>query len=127
MLIGSRQFCETIARAGRLSVPGRLVMTRVSSLREVLEVLRAHEPELRRLGVRHASVFGSVARGEARPDSDIDVLVDLDPARPIGVFECARLKLHIGELVGGAGDVVNRKTLKLLLRESVLRDVVGAF
>jgi len=72
-------------------------------------------------------VFGSVARGEARPNSDIDVLVDLDPNRPIGVFEYARLKIYIGELLGGAGDVVNRRTLKPLLRENILRDCVNAF
>ena len=99
----------------------------MTELRGALETLQQHETELRRLGVRHASVFGSVARGEARPDSDIDVLVDLDPERPIGVFEYARLKLYIGELLGGAGDVVNRKTLKPLLRESILHDCVNAF
>jgi len=97
------------------------------SLHDALEALRAHEAELRRLGVCHAAVFGSVARGEARPESDVDVTVELDPERPIGVFEYARLKLYITELVGGTGDVVNRKTLKPLLRESILRDCVNAF
>lgn len=80
-----------------------------------------------RLGVRHVAVFGSVARGQARPDSDVDVLVDLDPERPIGIFEYARLKLYLGELLGGAGHIVNRKTLKPLFRESILRDCVNAF
>jgi predicted nucleotidyltransferase len=51
----------------------------VADLKSVLEALKAHESELRQLGVRHAAVFGSVARGQARPQSDIDVLVDLDP------------------------------------------------
>ena len=101
-----------------------LSMTR---LEVVLEKLRRSEPDLRRMGVRHASIFGSVARGEARPDSDIDVLVDLDPDRPMGVFEYARLKLTIADLLGGAGDVVNRKTLKPLLRDSILHDSVNAF
>lgn len=98
-----------------------------SRLPQVLETLRAHEAELRRLGVRHAAVFGSVARGEARPDSDIDVVVDLDPELPIGVFEYARLKLYVGELLGGAGDVVNRTSLKPLLRDGILRESVNAF
>jgi predicted nucleotidyltransferase len=96
-------------------------------LQGVLEILRTHEPELRRLGVSHAAVFGSVARGEARPDSDIDVLVDLDPQHPIGVFQYARLELYVGELLGGVAEVVNRRTLKPLLRENIVREAIRAF
>jgi predicted nucleotidyltransferase len=99
----------------------------IGSLDTVLEALRAHEGELRRLGVSHAAVFGSVARGEARMDSDVDVLVELDPGHPIGIFEYARLKLYIDEILSGAADVVNRRTLKPLLRDSILRDAVHAF
>jgi len=91
----------------------------VVSLSEVPRTLQAHQQDLRRRGVRHAAVFGSVARGDARAGSDIDVLVELVPERPMGVFEYARLKLHIAELLGGAADVVNRKTLKSLFREAV--------
>jgi len=79
------------------------------------------------MGVSHAAVFGSVARGEARADSDIDVLVELDRERPLGIFEYARLKLFINELLDGASDVVNRRTLKPLLRDNILRDAVHAF
>ena len=98
-----------------------------NSLTDVLRTLRAHEDDLRRLGVEHAAVFGSVARGEARAGSDIDVLVELDRERPMGIFAYARLKLYIGELLDGASDVVNRKTLKPLLRENILRDAVNVF
>lgn len=98
-----------------------------AALDDVLETLRTHEEELRRLGVSHASVFGSVARGEARPDSDIDVLVELDQDRAMGIFEYARLRLYVNEILNGAGDVVNRRTLKPLLRDSILRDAVHAF
>ena len=97
------------------------------SLPHVLSTLHAHEAELRRRGVCHAAVFGSVARGEVREDSDIDVLVDLDPLQPMGLFEYARVKLYIAELLGGSADVVNRKTLKPLLRDAILRDAVNAF
>ena len=86
-----------------------------------------HESDLRELGVCHAAVFGSVARGDASEDSDIDVLIDLDPAKPIGLFEYARVKLYISELLGRRIDVVNRKTLKPLLRDSILREAVNAF
>ena len=99
----------------------------IAALNDVLETLRAHESELRLLGVSHAAVFGSLARGEASADSDIDVLVELDEDRSMGIFEYARLKLHINEILDGAGDVVNRRTLKPLLRDNILRDAIHAF
>ncbi len=97
------------------------------ALQRVLQTLREHEAELRALGVRHASIFGSVARGDSRDDSDVDVLVDLDRERPIGLFEYSRLKLYIAELLGNSADVVNRSTLKPLLRDNILHDAVDAF
>jgi predicted nucleotidyltransferase len=98
-----------------------------AALSDVLQILRTHERELRLRGVSHASVFGSVARGEAGAGSDIDVMVELDEHRAMGIFEYARLKLYINELFDGAGDVVNRRTLKPLLRENILRDAIHAF
>jgi len=97
------------------------------ALHDFLQTLREHKAELRALGVRHAAIFGSVARGEAHVDSDVDVLVDLDRERPMGLFEYSRLKLHIAELLGTSADVVNRKTLKPLLKEHILHDAVDAF
>ena len=96
-------------------------------LTDVLRTLRTHENELRRFGVSHAAVFGSVARGEASAESDIDVLVELDQDRPIGIFEYARLKIYIHGILDGAGDVVNRRALKPLLRDNILRDAIHAF
>src|ERR1019366_2158877 len=98
-----------------------------TALNDVLQTLRAHKSEWRLRGVSHASVFGSVARGEATAASDIDVLVELDEDRPMGIFEYARLKLHINELLDGGGDVVNRRTLKPMLRDNILRDAIHAF
>jgi uncharacterized protein len=96
-------------------------------LRAALETLKAHEADLRSRGVRHAAVFGSVARGQALPTRDIDVLVDLNPDNPIGVFEYARLKLCTNELFETALDFVNHRTLKPLLRDAILREAVDPF
>jgi len=96
------------------------------TLSQALEVLHTHQRDLRELGVQHAAIFGSVARGDAGGESDVDVLVELDPRKPMGVFEYARLKIHIGELISGA-EVVNRKMLKPMLRDSILRESVNAF
>ena len=98
-----------------------------SDLQNVLKALRDHEGDLRRFGVAHAAVFGSVARGEAGPSSDIDVLVELDETKPMGVFEYARLKLYVSELLDRPSDVVNRRTLKPMLRAHILHDAIHAF
>ena len=96
-------------------------------LQSVLGMLRAHESHLRQLGVVHVGVFGSVVRGEAKATSDIDVLVELNESRPIGIFEYSRLKLYINQIFNGSSDVVNRRTLKPLLQASILRDTIHAF
>ena len=113
--------------AQRRESSGKLVVVMRLDLQHVLETLRAHESDLRRLGVSHAAVFGSLARGEAGVASDVDVLVDLDENLPIGVFEYARIRLYINELLNGASDVVNRRTLKPLLRAGILHDAIHAF
>jgi uncharacterized protein len=57
----------------------------------------------------------------------LDVLLDLDENRPMGIFEYARMKLYISDLLEGPNDVVNRRTLKPLLRANILRDAIHAF
>ncbi len=102
------------------------------ALSEVLQILKAHEPELRRRGVTHAAVFGSVARGEAGQTSDVDILIDLDPQQQLDLFDYVNIKFQIAALFGvdsldGPVDVVNRKMLKPLLRQQILGEAVDAF
>jgi predicted nucleotidyltransferase len=93
----------------------------------VIAVLRAHQAELERLGVLHAGVFGSVARGEAGPDSDIDIAVDLRDGAIVTIFDYAGLKREVGELFPGRADVINRAYFRPGVRESVEADLVYAF
>ena len=88
--------------------------------------MRDHEAELRALGVRDAS-FGSVAQGDAGEDSEVDVLVDLDRERPMGLFEYSRLKLRTAEIFDYSADEVNRKPLKPLMRDKILHAAADAF
>ncbi|MBV9653099.1 MAG: nucleotidyltransferase family protein [Acetobacteraceae bacterium] len=93
----------------------------------VLATLREHAPELRRRGVSHAGLFGSLARGEGWSGSDIDILIELDPEAPVGAFEYVGITQYLGELFSGRVDVANRSSLKALVRPSAERDAVYAF
>jgi predicted nucleotidyltransferase len=94
---------------------------------QIIATLRAHEHELRHRGIRHAALFGSVARGEAKPSSDIDILIDVDPEAPIGVFEYVELTEFIGDLFPVRVDVANRAKLKAYVRPQAEREAVFAF
>jgi predicted nucleotidyltransferase len=66
----------------------------------VIATLRAQEAELRRAGIRHLSLFGSVARGEAEADSDVDLVVEFDPAAEMDLVRLVALERRIGETLG---------------------------
>ena len=94
---------------------------------DALETLRRSEPALRARGVRRAAVFGSVARGENRPDSDLDIMVEIDPEAHLTVFDYAGLKEYIAELFDGPVDVVDRDSLKAHVRPGATNDALYAF
>ena len=96
-------------------------------LQEALSRLREHEAELRRRGVVHAAVFGSVSRGDARTDSDVDVLIELDPECSIDLFDYTDLAMYIEEMFEEDVDVANKNTLRPRLREDILKDAINAF
>jgi len=93
---------------------------------DALLILRRHESDLRARGVRRAALFGSVARGENRPDSDVDIMIEIEPEADIGVFEYAEIKEYIASLFDGPVDVVSRDNLKPFIRPAVA-DAVYAF
>jgi hypothetical protein len=102
-------------------------LTRPIGLDRALSILRASEPRLRKQGVRHAFVFGSVARAEERPGSDVDVLVELDDSMRLSLWDYAGIKLDIAALLDGAADVVNARTLAPEFRDRVRREAIRAF
>jgi len=81
----------------------------------------------RRYHVKELSVFGSHARGDARPDSDIDFLVEFQPGAPVGLIEYAALMRELSILLDRKVDLVSKKALKPLLRDAVLREVRLAY
>ncbi|MHB0968095.1 MAG: nucleotidyltransferase family protein [Bellilinea sp.] len=76
----------------------------------------------KKYGARNARVFGSVARGEERPNSDIDFLVELEPGRSL--FDLGGLLYELQILLGVEVDVVTEKSLRPCMRDRVLRDAI---
>jgi predicted nucleotidyltransferase len=92
-----------------------------------LITLRQNEPALRARGISHAALFGSVARGDNRIDSDIDILVEFDPAVYVTVFDYVGVKDFIAGLFHEPVDVIDREALKPHLRGRSERDAIYAF
>lgn len=76
------------------------------------------------MGVRSLDLFGSVARGESRSDSDVDLIVDFD--RPIGLFHFFRVQHRLEQVLGVPVDLVMRDAVKRQLRERILAEAVRA-
>lgn len=94
---------------------------------DAIETLKRFESALRARGVRRAAVFGSVARGDSRPDSDIDIMIEVDPDAHITVFDYVDLKDYIAGLFDRPVDVVNRDSLKSHIRPAATADAQYAF
>ncbi len=93
---------------------------------DLAERIRANREEILRIAARHGArnvrIFGSVARGEAGPESDVDVLVDLEPGRSL--LDLGGLLIDLQDLLGCKVDVVTAKGLRERIRSRVLREAV---
>jgi uncharacterized protein len=92
---------------------------------EVLAILAAHQETLQTLGVKSLNLFGSVARDEARPDSDVDFLVEFN--QPGGLFQLLQVQYYLEDILGCSVDLGTEDALREHLRKPVLKDVIRAF
>lgn len=93
----------------------------------VIEILREHRSSLEERGVHHAALFGSVARGEQRPDSDIDILIDIGPKPSLSIYDLVSIKEFVGGLMDRKVDVVTSEGLKPRVHANAARDAIYAF
>nr|WP_207199451.1 nucleotidyltransferase domain-containing protein [Rhodoplanes elegans] len=89
--------------------------------------MRRNRDALRARGVVHAALFGSVARGEEVPGSDIDIVIDLAPDLAMDVYQYVGLTSYIEDLFPAPVDVVDREMIKPIIRDNVVRDSIYAF
>jgi hypothetical protein len=76
----------------------------------------------RRRHIRKLSLFGSTLRGEARPESDVDLLVELEPEQRVGLIQMARIERELSELIGRKVDLRTPADLSRYFRDEVLRE-----
>jgi predicted nucleotidyltransferase len=88
--------------------------------------LRAHEAELKKLGVQRLYLFGSTARGEANAESDVDLFFDYE-AGALGLFELMDVKSRTSEILGRHADIMTRDSLHRMLRAQIEADAVLVF
>ncbi len=114
---GHQLAIDVVTTSGRqLGLPDTRVGRRLRRRRRAVVDLAAHR------GARNVRVFGSVARGEDKPSSDIDLLVDLDA--DVGLVALAALQRELTELLGNRVDVVPAGTLKQNIRDEVMAEAI---
>ncbi len=90
------------------------------------EVKQKITPVLDRYDIRRASVFGSVARGEARPDSDVDLVVSLGKL-PFGIWGLVALKQDLEQALKKKVDVISDAAMNPMLRNKIQKDITEIY
>jgi predicted nucleotidyltransferase len=93
----------------------------------VIEVLRRREHELRARGLTRLALFGSTARGDLGPKSDVDLLIEVDPECRFGLFAFLDLKDDLARLLSRPVDLAFADAMRPRLRAAVLQDAVEVF
>lgn len=93
---------------------------------EVIETLRAHESELSDMGIEHLALFGSVARGEATSESDVDLIVTFRPKVRVGL-KMVSIKERLEEILGRTVDLLRTPIEKSRLKNNIEPDLIHAF
>jgi uncharacterized protein len=85
---------------------------------DAIATLKAHEAELKQLGVQHLYLFGSTARGDAREDSDVDLFFDYEKGK-LSLFDLMDVKEQTTRILGRKADIMTRDSLHRLIRKEV--------
>lgn len=93
---------------------------------DALARLRQHEAELKQLGVQRLFMFGSTARGEAKPGSDVDLFFDYERGT-LGLFQLMDVKDRTARILGGKADIMTRDSLHAVLRPKIEASAVRVF
>jgi predicted nucleotidyltransferase len=125
--INSQHAIDSAVQDRRIDPPNVAGENRDMVREEVLAALRAHERELKAAGIVRLSLFGSTARGDASPDSDIDLLAAFDSRRRLSTLDVVAIQLRISGLLGRPVDLSEEGTLKPRVQLRVDPEAIRAF
>jgi len=92
----------------------------------VLKKLSENRRLLKAYGIKGIRLFGSLARGEARDESDVDLLVEFESSAHIGMFEFSRLRRELSQLLGCEVDLATPDALHKDMKEDILKEAIRA-
>jgi len=89
-------------------------------------MLKQHRALLKEYNVKSLYLFGSVVRGEDRPGSDVDILVEFQPNASVGLFGLSRLQQRLAEILGRPVDLTTPDALHKALKDRILKESIRA-
>ena len=93
----------------------------------VIETLKMHQAELQELGVDHLVLFGSVARDESGPDSDVDLLATFNKSKALSLLKVVGIQRKISEMLGCRVDLGEKGFVKPRVQPYVEQDLIDVF
>jgi uncharacterized protein len=115
-------------RGAMATEPQTLAPGALAERERVLRILRAHEAEIRAKGVTRLRLFGSMARGEAGPKSDVDLIADIDKTIKFSLIDLVGLQYFLADLVGRKVDVgTSLANARPRIRQRIESDAVEVF
>lgn len=94
---------------------------------EAIARIKPHEAELRAAGITSLALFGSVARGDARDDSDVDLMCEIENGKVASLLDFIGLQLRLEDILGSPVDLAERGTLMPTIARHASRDTVPVF
>ena len=93
----------------------------------LIEQLRSLRPWLEQTGVQHVALYGSRARGDHRPDSDLDLLIDVEPGRKFSLVELARAQAGVSREIGLPVSMVMKRGIEDRFAAEISADLIDVF